>query len=115
MGSSTCHRKAIFALYSSSGQIPLKIGEKLKSFDSLILPILMYGVNVWGFHKADDVEKVHLKFLEQILGLQKQTPLAAVYGEVVRYPLLVLHKKASIKYLEKIKTCPNTLYIRFLT
>ena len=36
--------KAVFALYSTFGQIPLKVGEKLKLFDPLILPILMYGV-----------------------------------------------------------------------
>ena len=32
--------------------------KKMKLFDSLILPICMHGVNVWGLHKANDVENV---------------------------------------------------------
>ena len=66
-------------------------------------------------HKADDVEKVHLKCLKQILGVRKQTPSAAVYGEVERYPLLVLRKIAIIKYWKKSKHVLIRFYIMFLT
>ena len=31
-------------------------------FDRLIAPILMYESEVWGFHSADAVERVHLSF-----------------------------------------------------
>ena len=41
--------------------------------------------------------------------MRKQTPSAAVYGEVGRYHLLVLRKIAIIKYWKKIKACSYTL------
>ena len=25
---------------------------------------LMYGSEIWGFHKSDDIEKVHMRFLK---------------------------------------------------
>ena len=40
-----------------------------------------------GFHKSPDVEKVHLKFLKQILGVRRQTSSVAIYGELGRVPL----------------------------
>ena len=30
----------------------------------------MYGSEIWGFYKSDDVEKVHIRFLKQILGVR---------------------------------------------
>jgi hypothetical protein len=50
--------KALFALNSLFEAVPLGISEKLKLFDSMILPILNYGCEIWRFHKAPDMEKV---------------------------------------------------------
>ena len=32
------------------------------------------------FHKADDIEKVHINFLKQILGVRRQINNLGVYG-----------------------------------
>ena len=37
-------------------------------------------IEIWGFHLAPDIERVHLKFLKKILKMKSQTPSAAVYG-----------------------------------
>ena len=71
--------KALFSLNNLFDQIDLSISEKIKFFDSMILPILNY--QIWGFHCAPDIERVHLKFLKQILKEKSQTPSAAVYSE----------------------------------
>ena len=52
--------------------------EKLKLFDYMILPIISYGL-----HNAPDIERVHKKFLKQLLGVRQQASNAAVYGEFV--------------------------------
>ena len=41
-------------------------------FDKLILPILNYGSEVWGFSKAETIERVHLQFRKHLLGVQTQ-------------------------------------------
>ena len=56
-------------------------------FDSLVAPILLYGSEVWGVGKNDNIEKVHLQFLKRILGVRVTTPNCLVYGELGRYPL----------------------------
>ena len=79
------------------------------SFDSIILPILMYGSEIWGFCRRDDIEKVHLRFLKQILGVRKQISNVAVYGELGRFPLFVLRKIRILKYRFRILTAPDSL------
>jgi hypothetical protein len=37
----------------------------LKIFDALVAPILLYGSEVLGFEKNDNIEKVHLQFLKK--------------------------------------------------
>ena len=69
----------------------------------------MYGACIWGLHKADDIEKIHLEFLKHILCVHMQTPTAAIYGEVGRYPLIVHRKIAIMKYWQKILSNPSSL------
>ena len=101
--------KALFALSKIFDSRMLCIEDKIKLFDALVQPILMYGCEIWGFHKANDIEKVHLNFLKQILGVRRQTCNIAVYGEVGRVPLYVLRKVRILKYWYKILSSQNTL------
>ena len=94
--------KALFSLNSLFEKVSLNVTEKLKLFDTMILPVLTYGSEVWGFHAAPDIERVHLKFIKRILGVRPQTTNAAVYGELGRVPLNVVHKERILKYWFKI-------------
>ena len=47
--------KALFTLNRLFDSASLNVSEKIKLFDSMILPILNYGCEVWGFHPAPDV------------------------------------------------------------
>ena len=59
--------KALFALKKVFDSTVLCVKDKLKLFDSLVQPILMYGCEIWGFHRADDIEKTHIKFFETVI------------------------------------------------
>ena len=78
-------------------------------FDLLGLPILNYGCEIWSFAKSQNVEKNDLKFLKQILGVRRQTSNLAVYGELGRIPLSVLHKLRVLQYWFKILSMPLPL------
>ena len=69
----------------------------------------MYGSEIWGFQKADNIEKVHVKFLGQILGVRWQTNNIAVYGELRRFPLFVLCKIRILKYWFKVTSSQGSL------
>ena len=90
--------KALFSLNSLFNIVSLNISEKLKLFDSMVSPILHYGAEVWGFHKTVNIERIHTKFLKQILGIRQNSSNIAVYGELGRAPLIVIRKIRMIKY-----------------
>lgn len=104
--------KALFALNSLFDSVELEISDKIKLFDSMVLPILCYGSEIWGFHKSLDIERVHLKFLKKILSVRQQTSNASVYGELGRFPLFVVRQIRIIKYWYKICKTPDTLLFR---
>ena len=80
-------QKALYAVYYKIRNLNLPIDLQLKIFDSLVAPILLYGSEIWGTGKNDNIEKVHLQFLKRILGVRISTPNFLVYGETGRYPL----------------------------
>ena len=89
----------------------LCIGYKIKLFESLVQPILMYGCKICFFYMAV-IEKVHIKSLKQILGVRRQTSNNMVYGEVGRVPLSVLRKVRILKYWYKILSSRDTLLLK---
>ena len=66
-----------------------------KLFESVIFPILLYCSEIWGafgsldYEKWDGnpIEKVHLSFCKNVLGVNRSTTNNLVRGELGRYPL----------------------------
>ena len=79
----------MYALFSRSRKLNLPIDIQIHLFDILVVPILLYGCEIWGFENNDIVEKLHLKFCKIILNINKTTPSCMVYGELGRFPLNV--------------------------
>ena len=85
--------KALFSLNSLFEKVSLNVTENFKLFDTMVLPVLTYGSEVWGFHGAPDIERVNLKFMKRILRVRLQTTNVAVYGELGRIPLNIVRKE----------------------
>ena len=47
-------------------------------------PILNFASEVWGFHKAPDVDIVHLHNCKKVLGVKQSTQNDFVYGDLGR-------------------------------
>ena len=107
--------KAIYKLQSYLYKFTdISVVHKLELFDKLILPILNYGSEVWGYNKADCVEKVHLSFCKNILGVRKTTQNSFIYGELGRTPLIYKRYVNIIKYWFKILYCNDMKYIKVM-
>ena len=89
---SECHKtlagqalKAIFTLnrylYNFINITPR---HKLELFDKLVTPILNYGSEVWGFSQAKQIERIHMLFCKQLLGVKTSTQNDFIYGELGR-------------------------------
>ena len=84
----------------------------LSLFDKLIYSVLNYGCEVWGLQDSIKIERVHLKFCKEILGVRTQTQNNFVYGELGRTPLITRRVVNVIKYWLKILQCDDIKYVK---
>ncbi|KAK6166223.1 hypothetical protein SNE40_022972 [Patella caerulea] len=94
--------KALHLLYSRIHNLNLPIDCQLKLFDHTILPILLYGCEIWGFGDLSPIETIHNQFLRNILKVKKSTPLYMLYGETGRYPLSIYIKHRMVSFWIKM-------------
>ena len=74
---------------------------QLKLFDGMILPILTYGCEVWGFGDLSVIEKVHTDFMKRILNVKRSTPHVMLYGKLGRYPVTLTFQNKIINFWSK--------------
>jgi hypothetical protein len=60
-------QKALYSVYYKIRNIKIPIDLQLKIFDALVAPTLLYGSEVLGFEKNDNIEKLKIEFLLQLL------------------------------------------------
>ena len=91
--------KALFTFHKNLSRFPgLTPKVVLSLFDKMITPILNYASEVWGFHAAPNIERVHLKFCKSILGVKSSTQNNFIYGELNRQPMKAMRMYNIIKY-----------------
>ena len=59
--------KAMYSVIQKAKKFQLPVDIMLDLFDKLVIPILTYGAEVWGFSDLVVLERLHLKFLKMIL------------------------------------------------
>lgn len=59
-------------------------------FDKVVVLVLFYVCEIWGYENIDIIEKIYLKFLKYILCMKSSILLYMVYGELGCYFLYVI-------------------------
>ena len=103
-------RRAMMALLRKSRQLQLPISCQLELFDSLVLPVLTYGCEVWGNSCIDIAESLHLEYCKYILRLKKSTPNCFIYGETGHFPLFIHIYSRMVKFWHKLSVDPGKKY-----
>jgi exonuclease III len=105
----TIASRAIFSLNGylyNLNQTPPPISMKL--FDTLVQPIIEYASEIWSVCTSiDTLETLYLKFLKCTLGVRPQTPTAAIFGDIGRYPLHIRLQVKAVKYWCKLIRKPK--------
>jgi len=105
--------KAVFKLNSYLLNFPsINIQTKLQLFDTLVLPILNYGSEIWGLNESMTLERVHLSFCKKLLGVKIQTQNNFVYGELGRTSLIVRRAVNVIRYWLKVTHLEDHSYVK---
>ena len=95
-------RKAIFSVLRKIKKLNLPIDMQLQMFDCMVVPILLYGSEIYGYEKSDIIESLFLQFYKIIMCFKKSTPNAILYGELGRYPADILIKSCMIGFWKRL-------------
>lgn len=90
--------RAMFSVFKKCRLLHLPVDLQFDLFDQMVLPIVMYGCEVWGYENMNIMENLHLKFCKMVLKLKKSTPNVMVYGETGRFPIQLIVKKHIVNY-----------------
>ena len=90
-----------------------------KIFDAQVQPVLLYGSEIWGLHRLDNIEKVHTFALKRFLNVHAKLPNKFIYGEMGRFPLFNFSAIRCIKYWLRLLTLdisrlPKQAYLMLL-
>ena len=93
---------AMFSLLAKARKLSLSMDTIIHLFDSTVLPILLYGCEVWGHLDYKAANTLYLRFFKILLGLKKSTNSCMVLGELGRLPLSYIINKRMINFWAKL-------------
>ena len=97
-------KRALAAVISQKEKLQLPLDIFFNLFDTMVLPILLYNCEVWGYEDFENLEIFYRAFLKNTLKLNKQTPNCMVYGESGRKPLHITIQLRMINFWTRIVT-----------
>jgi len=99
--------KAMFSVIKKSRRLHLDFDTQLHLFDSMVVPIMLYGSEVWGYSDLKLLGKLQIKFCKIILNVKKSTPNNMVLGELGTFPLeLAVHTRMVTFWCKLIQGYP---------
>ena len=107
--------KARRSIFATKHYLDLPINTCNTLFDTLFLPILLYGSEIWeaydnmNFKKweNDPVERQHTQFYKYFLGLNRRAPNVVARNETGRLPLKLNILLRIIKFWIHLKSLPE--------
>lgn len=95
-------KRAMYSLIAMCRKFDLPIDLQLDLFDAMVMPIIMYGCEIWGYKIIKDVENIQVTFLKNVLGVRKTTCNSMVYGELGKFPVNIHVKYRMLSYWMRI-------------
>ena len=100
-------------LYKSGGKT---VNTTLNLIDTTIKPVVFGVCKSWGDHKdqnnLSNIEKFHLPFCKQILGVKNNTSSSKLLRELGRFPFRITTETQLFKYLQRIPFAKEDCYLR---
>ena len=108
--------RAMYSLLRKISCFQLETDTQLVLFDSLILPVLLYGCEIWGHEIATELEKIYTKFCKNMLHLNRSTSTVILYGKLGRAPLDVTVKYRMVSFWARLvwETKISALLYRYI-
>ena len=88
----------MFSVLRKTKKLYLPIDMHLQMYDCMVVPVLLYGSESYGYEKSDIIESLFLQFYKIIMSFRKSRPNAILYGELGRYPADISIKSRMIGF-----------------
>ena len=89
--------RALSSLLKCLDNIYISTKQQCLLYDSMVGSVLNYPSEIWGFHRANDIEIIHNRFCRFVLKLGKHAPITFLCGELGHLPMYVLKKQLILK------------------
>jgi len=76
----------------------------------MVLPVALYGSEIWGHDYCENIEAVQYTFCRRLLALSSNVNKVALLGETGRLPLAVHYHYRCVKYWLKLLQLPSHRY-----
>ena len=105
--------RAMFSVMNKVRRYNLPIDMQFDLFDKIVIPIVLYGCEAWGFSNLKILETLHLKYCKIVLKLKSTTPDVMVYGETGRFKIEYYAKKRIVNYWSTL-ACGNKKKLAYI-
>ena len=75
-------KKAMHLLYKKIRNLNLPLDLQLQLFEHTVLPIALYGCEIWAYENTKIIEKLQNEFLRYITNSKKSTPAYMLHAEL---------------------------------
>ncbi len=94
--------RAMFAIIQKGRKLKLEIDIMIKLFDTCVVPILLYGSEIWGYESVEILERVHTRFCKILLKCSKFVHNSMIYAELGRYPLYLEINRRMLNFWSRL-------------
>jgi hypothetical protein len=101
-------KRAQISLISKARRLHLPLDIQLHLYDTCILPILLYGCEIWGFSDLTQIEIFNSQFCKQILRLGGKTVNNMARGELGKHKIELYIKNRMLNYWARLATGKNS-------
>ena len=96
--------RALNNLLVKASRLKLPADIILSLYNTLVVPVLLYGSEIWGVGDISKIELFERKFMKRLLKVSYQTPTCMVYAELGIMPVKYLVKQRILNYWCRILT-----------
>jgi hypothetical protein len=73
----------------------------MRLFDIMIDGIILYGVEIWGWKRQKEIERIQEKYIRWIMNIDRQTPAYLILKDTGRNRLEIKAGKRIVRWEKK--------------
>ena len=94
----------MLSLIVKAQRLNLPIDIVVELYDQLVLPILLYGIEIWGFSDISAIEVIYIIFFRGIQKFNRSTANCIVYGELGKCCIMNSVKERIVNFWSRLVT-----------